>query len=186
MSAPTIGWSDFALGRYKPGTSHAYYTGSNEALLDLVQRYWDDRYPGAGREDLSKVVIVPLPPEGFVCGTVQVDETSELSAELVRRQPHEEPYLQVKARGPREAATFAGVVLYSADTLLENDGKRSGDCAWEIVCVLASPVRDEPIDPLTMARNMLEKPGGTYCDYTAQQFAESIWYWSRRAGVEVD
>jgi hypothetical protein len=39
------------------------------------------------------------------------------------------------------------------------------------------------MDPLTMARNMLAKPGGTPCDYTAEQFAEAVWYWSRRAAA---
>lgn len=184
MTAPRIGWSDFALERYKPGTSHAYFEGSNEDLLELVRAHWEARTPGAGRDDLDQVVIVPLPPKDFVCGSVLVDESTKLSANLTRRRPHEDPYLEVTARGPREAANFAGVVLYSADTLLENDGARSGDFNWEIVCVLATPVRDEPIDPLTMARNLLQKPGGTYCAYTAEQFAESVWYWSRRASVD--
>ena len=37
------------------------------------------------------------------------------------------------------------------------------------------------MDPVTMARNFLEKPGGTFAPYTAQQFAEAIWFWSIRA-----
>ncbi len=37
------------------------------------------------------------------------------------------------------------------------------------------------MDPLTMARNMLAKPGGTPCRYSADDFAESVWYWSARA-----
>mgnify|MGYP000104930427 CR=1 FL=1 len=69
------------------------------------------------------------------------------------------------------------------DVLLENGGARSTDCDWEIVCVIASPVADEPLDPLTMARNMLAKPGGTPCGYTADAFAEAVWYWSRRARI---
>ena len=39
--APTIGWSDFALERYVPGSRHSHYTGTNEALLDLVRANWD-------------------------------------------------------------------------------------------------------------------------------------------------
>ena len=41
------------------------------------------------------------------------------------------------------------------------------------------------LDPLTMARNMLEKPGGTYCAYSARDFAEAVWYWSGRASAHV-
>ncbi|MBU2502315.1 DUF3228 family protein, partial [bacterium] len=77
----------------------------------------------------------------------------------------------------------AGVVLYSREALLENGGTRSGDADWEIVCLLAGPEEDEPMDPLTMARNMLAKPGGTPCTYTAEQFAEAVWYWAARAAA---
>ena len=36
-----------------------------------------------------------------------------------------------------------------------------------------------------MARHMLAKPGGTPCDYTAEQFAEAVWYWRARAGIRL-
>ena len=88
-----------------------------------------------------------------------------------------------RSPGPREKANFAGAVLYSAETLLENNGQRSGDYDWEVVCILASTVESEPMDPLTMARNMLEKPGGTFADYSALDFAEAIWYWRQRVNV---
>jgi hypothetical protein len=131
-------------------------------------------------------VIVPVPAERFVCGTVLVDESSRLEARFVRRQAHEDGYLDVTADGPREPARHAAVVFYSAATLEENDGERSSDADWEVVCVIASPVAEEPMDPLTMARNMLAKPGGTPCDYTAEQFAESVWYWAARASARPD
>jgi hypothetical protein len=93
--------------------------------------------------------------------------------------------VRVTAEGPREETKFASVVMYSADTLLENDGTRSGDFDWEVVCLVAGPVEIEPMDPLTMARNMLEKPGGTYCEYSAAEFAASIWFWAARATAHV-
>jgi hypothetical protein len=115
----------------------------------------------------------------------------ELTAEVTRRQPHEDPFVQVSVRpdwadhnGFYESVNFASVVLYNKDTLTENGGKRSTDCEWEIVCLLASPVEKEPMSPLVMARNMLEKPGGTKSTYTAQEFAEAIYYWSQRVKVK--
>lgn len=183
MGTPTFAWSDFARSRYRPGGAHSYFNGDEAALLELVAAHWRSRRPGDGRDDLEAVVVVPVPATGFVCGTVLVEEHAGLSAELVRRQPGEEPYLRVLADGPREPARHAAVVLYSAATLLLNGGVRSSDADWEIVCVLASPVPVEPMDPLTMARNFLALPGGTPCDYTAAQFAEAIRYWSRRAAV---
>ena len=180
---PAIGWSDFASGRHLPGGKHTWFEGSPEELLDRVRDGWFERRPGVGRNDLGQVVIVPVDPAGFVSNTVRVDESTRLHASFERRQSHEEGYVRVLADGAREKALHASVVLYSAATLLENDGSRSGDFDWEVVCLIAGPEADEPMDPLTMARNMLEKTGGTFCEYSARQFAEAVWYWSTRAVV---
>jgi hypothetical protein len=183
--APSLGWSDFATSRYVPGGHHTWFEGSHGELFDRVRSGWPDRRPGQGREDLSQVVIVPVDSAGFVSSTVRVDKSTVLHAGFERRQPHEEGYVGVTAEGEREPVTFASVVLYSADTLLENGGKRTTDAEWEVVALIAGPVEVEPMDPLTMARNMLEKPGGTFCEYSAQEFAESIWYWAARAKAHV-
>jgi hypothetical protein len=177
----TIGMSDFARNRHHKGTGFSYFDGTEVDLMFLVRMNWGDRCPGTGREDLSKVVCVNLPPERFVVGTTTVTDGLPLKAIVERRQPHEDPHVKVYALGGQpETAHFAKVVLYSAEALLENDGKRSGTYDWEIVAIIASTVEDEPMHPLTMARNFLEKSGGTKCEYTAQQFAEAIYYWSQR------
>ncbi len=155
--------------------------GSPEALLDLVAAHWAERRPGAGRSSLSEVVLVPVPSERFRSSTVWVEEMTGLRAELHRRTPEEEPVVRVLARGEPEPARHANVVLYEKSVLVQNGGVRSTDADWEVVAVLAGAVEDEPMHPLTMARNFLERPGGTYAPYTAEQFAEAIWYWSRRA-----
>jgi len=179
--APSIGWSRFAWERHRPGTGHTWFDGTPEELLALIRRHWPERRPGTGRRDLNQVVIVPVPPDRFHGTTVLVDENTPLHAAFERRQPGEEGFISVRAEGEPEPVRYAGVVLYSAETLLENGGERSGPWDWEVVCLLASPVPDEPMDPVTMARNMLGRPGGTPCRYTAEQFAEAVWYWSRRA-----
>jgi hypothetical protein len=183
-SPPRLGWSAFARERYVRGRGHVWYEGSREELLDLVRARWTARRPGRGRADLSEVVVVDVPPDGFHGSTVLVEEDTPLSAWLVRRAPGEDPYVEVRAAGPREEVRCARIVLYSAATIQENGGRRSGDFDWEVVALLASPVADEPMDPLTMARNMLARPGGTPCTYTAEEFAEAVWYWSRRAKAE--
>jgi len=133
----------------------------------------------------SDLVIVPIETAKVVSSTVLVTEDTVLHAAFERRQSHEEGFVRVSATGPREKALHAAVVLYSAETLQANGGERSGDYAWEVVCLLAGPTADEPMDPLTMARNMLEKPGGTLCVYSAEQLVESIWYWAARASAHV-
>ena len=186
QAVPVLGWSEFARGRHVPGGKHTYFAGTADELLERVRAGWAQRRPGAGRPDLRQVVIVPVDPAGFVSSTVRVGPETPLHAAFERRQAHEEGYIRVTATGPREEVRHASVVLYSAATLLENDGTRSGDFDWEVVCLLAGPEPEEPMDPLTMARNMLEKPGGTYCAYTAEQFAEAVWYWAARAGVHLE
>jgi len=108
-------------------------------------------------------------------------------AHVVRRQMNEDPFVRNVARSLSTTAIipakYVKVVCYSADALLENDGERSTDCDWEIVALLASDVENEPMNPLAMARNMLEKPGGTKGTYTAQEFAEAVYYWSQRVQI---
>jgi len=186
LSSLKLGWSDFATARHKPAGKHTWFAGSNDELLELAKKNWSKRRPGAGRSDLSQVVIVPVDPAGFTCTTVAVDETTVIHAVYDRRQNGEAGFVRVTAEGPREDVKHASVVFYSAATLEENGGQRSGDYDWEVVCLLAGPKLEEPMDPITMARNMLEKPGGTYCAYSASDFAESIWYWSSRAAAHVD
>jgi hypothetical protein len=177
----SLGWSEFARRRHVPDGVHAWFAGTPEELLDLVREHWDRRRPGAGRTGLDEVVVVPVPAARFVASTVVATEETPLFATLERRQPHEEPYVRVTADGPREPALFAAVVLYSAATLRENEGTHGGEFDWEVVSLQAGPLADEPMHPITMARNFLEKPGGTFAPYTARQFADAIWYWSRRA-----
>ncbi len=181
--APTVGWSDFAVARHPRGGPRSHFDGEPAELVELVRSRWADRRPGAGRSGLDEVVVVPMPPDRFVGGTVRVTGDVPLRAAFARRRPHEPGFVRVTAPGPGDPARHAAVVLYSAATLLENGGARSGDCDWEIVCILAGPDPDPPMDPLTMARNMLAKPGGTPCAYTAREFAEAVWYWSDRVGV---
>jgi hypothetical protein len=132
---------------------------------------------------LDLVVVVPiLEPDIaglFSGGWIPVEAATDLRTEVTRRQPHEDPYLVTTGLGVPLPVSFAKVVLYSAATLLENDGERSGDFDWEIVALVAGPWENEPMMPLTMARNFLQKPGGTYAPYSAAQLAESIYFWSQ-------
>ena len=181
-----LGWSEFARGRHTPGGSRPWFQDSEEELLELLRQAWPERRPGAGRDGMDQVVVVPVDPIRFAGSTVRVTEDTVLHAEFVRRQEHEEGHVRVTGEGDPEEVRHAAVVLYSAETLLANNGVRSGDFDWEVVCLLATTVEDEPMHPVTMARNMLAKPGGTPCDYTAEQFAEAVWYWSGRVAVHSD
>lgn len=188
----TIGWSEFAIKQHAEGMGNSFFTISHEKVLDLVKENWDKRTPGAGEVGLDRKILVPVPAEGFFMPIVDLVDGMPLRAEVVRRQPHEDPYVDVyidyfdaKAQGlEAKPANFVNIVLYSVEALLENNGTRSTEADWEIVCVLASKTQSEPMMPLTMARNFLEMAGGTFTSYTALQFAQAIYYHSQR-GIKI-
>lgn len=79
---------------------------------------------------------------------------------------------------------FAKIVVYSKEALVADNGKRSTDCEWEIVSLIASEIMEQPMHMIAMARNFLGKDGGTRVNYTPEQFAESIWYWTQHCNVK--
>jgi hypothetical protein len=177
---PTVAWSDFALEH-----DRRKFIGNQKALISLIHRFWNFRQPGKGRKDLSEVVVVPMKiryPDitvWFRANWIDIKSSKYITGKVVRRQNFEDPFVALKGKGKSLPVKFAKVVLYSATTLLQDGGTRSTDADWEIVAILTGPWENEPMSPLTMARNFLRKPGGTFAPYTAQQFAESIYFWSQ-------
>jgi hypothetical protein len=174
LKIPSIAWSQFALDK-----DRKKFVGTEDHLVYLVRCNWKNRKPGQGRKDLKQVVVVPIPQnQWFSCSWMPIEKAKFITGKVVRRQPFEDPFVALKGRGFTLDAKVAKVVLYSAATLLEDGGTRSSDADWEIVAILTGPWKNEPMTPLTMARNFLRKPGGTFAPYTAKQFAESIYFWS--------
>lgn len=181
----SIGWSDFALGRHVPGTGFSYCR-DNAQVLTLLGQAWEHRKPGHGETGLDRKVVVPVPPAGFYCPPrVPLQPNMPLYAKATQRQPGEDPYVEVYTlidmllttgfEFKPERAKSVEVVCYSKESLLENNGTRSTDAEWEIVAVLCHGEEEETMEPLTMARNYLQKVGGTFTDYSAKQFAEAIY-----------
>jgi hypothetical protein len=130
-------------------------------------------------EGTDKVCVVPVKADGFHCAFVRLEDACNLEAEISQRREGEDSFVQVNAHGPAIDAKFAKIVLYSAQTLIDEGEERSGDFDWEIISIIASPVEDEPMMPLTMARNQLGKEGGSQREYTSEQWALAVWYWSQ-------
>lgn len=178
----SIDWTRFAAERHKPGSGHTFYAGAPGMIIQSVYANWARRKPGFGRSNLDEVVVVPLGNEPFVHGTTAtLTDSMTLHAQVTRRQPHEDPYVRVTADAQPDPVNFVSVVLYSKTLLLPEEPDFTAD--WGIVSLMATAIEDEPMHPLTMARNMLEKPGGTKATYTAEQFAHAVYYWSQRVSV---
>lgn len=195
-NAPSIGWSDFARKQHTPFTGNTYTNLSEETVAQFVRHNWDQRKPGYGETDVSRKVVVPINnfyPNTVFLPVVDLDERLSVQAKITRRQEGEKAYVEtfvyeddVKALGLKlREPRYVNAVCYSVEALLENDGTRSTDCDWEIVALLGSMVQEEPMTPLTMARNFLAEVGGTKTNYTPLQFAEAIWYHNINRGIRV-
>ena len=188
----SLGWSKFALDRHVEGSGNSFFRCRADAVLERTKAAWAFAKPGQGETGLDRKIVVPIQPDGFFMSLCALQENLPIKARVAYRQPGEDPYVEIyvtaedaKAFGVEyEPAKFVNIVCYSAEALLENGGERATDCEWEIVAVLASKVETEPMGPLTMARNFLEKPGGTKSVYTAQEFAEAIYNNSQR-GIKI-
>lgn len=175
-----IGWSKFALEQNKENKK---FKGKPKKLIELVEKHWACREPGQGRKDKTQVVVVPILEwdlhKLFSSPWAHINDAKYILGKVVKRQPNEDAFIDIRGTGKPLKVQFVKVVLYSRATLLENDGEVSGNFDWEIVAILTGPWENEPMTPLTMARNFLKKTGGTFAPYTAKQFAESIYFWSQ-------
>lgn len=170
-----IGINSLAL-RQTAESKYSHFAGTQEELVSLVEGNFNHAKPGYR----DGVVLVSLPPLGFFSGVVDVTSDTPLRADFSARRKGEEAYISVTAIGGEKLpAKVVEVVCYRRD-VLEKDA--STDAEWEIVSLNARPTDEpEPPTPVAMARNFLELPGGTKATYTAEEFARSIMYWSKRA-----
>ena len=198
----TVGWSDFALDRHKIGSGYSYTTlihggkQIRDKVCSLVMDNWSKAIPGDGETTLDRKVLVPVPPIGFFCpDRASIVDKMPIQAEITTRQDGEDPFVETFVWEDVATtwdvliitqASSVNIVCYSAEALLENNGKRTTDCSWEIVSLNCDDGDEKPtMPPLTMARNMLEKPGGTLSEYTGREFAEAVWHHGTQRTLKV-
>lgn len=163
--------------RQTASSKYSHFDGSWDDLARLVQDHFADSEEG--------VVAVDVPTAGFFSGVTKLSEGCELQAEFAARRKGENPYVQVTAIGGKKVpASSVQAIIYSHVTLADD---ASGDADWEIVSINASATAKdgeaEPPTPVAMARNFLEIAGGTKREYTAEQFAEAIIFWSQHTMI---
>lgn len=155
----------------------AHFTGSWEQLEKIVEANKAKAVQGYK----NGVFLTPVPAEGFFSSLVKLTPESKLHAEFKSRRDGEDSFVNVTAEGRKAPAKSVTIVTYSKEILAENN-ERSTDADYEIVSINASPTDQEaPMDPITMMRNFLQRPGGTKGEFSAKEFAESILFWSQHA-----
>lgn len=136
------------------------------------------------------VILIPVAPENFYSGVVQLKEGDRLEGEYKARREGEDPRKKVYKAGTSEKlpAKYVEIVLYHKDVLAE-DGDRDTEADWEIVSINASP-SDKPV-PIPMGAliaNHLHLSGGTQTNMTDEEFVatlrESVAFWKDKALVK--
>jgi hypothetical protein len=164
--------------RQTKDSGYSYFDGSWELLEQMAERSLKfDReciMPGYR----NGVIIVNVLPFNFYSAIVNLTEATKINASYSPRREGEGSYIRVCASMEKQEAKYASLVLYRKDVLDENDERQTG-AEWEIVAIKASvDQEEEPMNPMTMARNFLHLKGGTQGTFTAEQFAKSIVYWN--------
>jgi hypothetical protein len=180
--------SDFLKEAVEKTGGNRKFSGSFAELEALTSAHMDDWKPGMGAVD-GDVRIVNLPTEGFFTEIVEITPENKELLEVVYspRREGEEPVPTLILRGVEpDQAHSVGIVIYRAD-VLDRDNDRSSFAEWEIVAILADPKLESgasvPMHPATMARNAAHLEGGTFREYSSEQWLEAILFWQRHARV---
>ena len=179
---PTIVCNSF-VKRQTKSSKFSHFDGSWEELEQLTKDNFAKATPGYK----PGVLLVPVPADRFKSGVVEINPETQFHVAYAPRREGEDPYLQIAAKGGNKSqAKYVNIVLYSHDVLAENN-ENDTDADYEIISINARPTEgEEPLPPITMARNMAGLVGGTKASYTAEQFVESILYWNKRAMIHQD
>ena len=180
----TIGINEFVT-RQTATSEFTHYEGDGglERVAELAQDSFHQAKPGYR----DGVVLVPVAPEHFFCGVVQLKEGDELVGRYEARRPGEEPRKKVWARrvAGKQACLHVDVVLYRRDVLEEN-GEECTGCDWDVISVNGRVTDEEaPIAPETLIANHFELDGGTPTGMSAEEFEKalrtSVMYWKDKA-----
>ena len=122
----------------------------------------------------------------FICPFVLIKQDTILTSKLVKRQKHEEPYIQIRAlNGELLKTSRVELILYSHDVLKEKN-ENTTDSEWELISINSIPegVEKMPIGPVTMMRNQLNLDGGTKAYYSSNEWANSVRFYQQYAILE--
>ncbi|MFL3004718.1 MAG: DUF3228 family protein [Candidatus Neomarinimicrobiota bacterium] len=114
--------------------------------------------------------------DNFICPFVLIKQDTLLISKLVKRQEHEEPYIQTRAlNGSLLKTGKVELILYSNDVLKEKN-ENTTDAQWELICINSVPegIDKMPMGPVTMMRNQLNLSGGTKAFYSSNEWANSV------------
>lgn len=178
--------SDFVKGFSTRIGHNSYFEGSWIELEQLVMEHFDNNEPGTGSVN-GDVLLINVPPQGFHTSIVEItDENRHLveEVEYVRQEGEKPVITRIIKNIEKPEAKFAKIVVYRADVLAKDDD-RSTMAEWEIISINAQNYEKVPMSPSTMLRNTNHETGGTYREYTQEQWDEAYEFWDNHASIEI-
>ena len=179
-----VGINEFVT-RQTSSSRFSYFSGGDDELLTRIQMAWENAKPGY-REG---VLLVPVEPQGFFSGVVQLQEGDSLSGVYEARREGEKPRKAVVVDGRGKLpAKAVDIVLYNSRVLAEGEDNElpAEPNNWEVISINASPYQGEmPIEPNVLMHNHFGSSGGTKTNLSDEQFIaqlrHSFNYWSDKA-----
>ncbi len=180
----TVGVNEF-VKRQTPSSGKTYSPTlsfkdiADHAKIQLEKAMYKKGY----REGVLLVQVDKTHCNEFICPFVEINESTKLSAQVVKRRPEEEPYIQLRALSGSPLPTGrVELILYRRDVLKETS-EHTTEADWELISFHAIPkgLDEMPMGPVTMMRNQLQLRGGTKAKYPSDSWAKSVQFWQKYA-----
>ena len=168
--------------RQTPDSRFSHFEGTEEELIQLIRENLEMANIGYR----SGVYCIPVPPERFMSGIVQLKEGEPIYGKFEARREGEDPRKWVVSDSREKLpAKSCEVVLYHR-TVLEEEAGYKAVADWEIISINASPTPEAtPVPPDTLISNHFELSGGTKTKMTSEEFesalSKSILFWKDKA-----
>ncbi len=147
----------------------------SHAQEQLANGYYIEGY----RDGVILVQVAKKLIHHFICPLVKITEGTKLKANVVKRRPQEELYIQMRALNGNPLKTGSvDLILYHHDVLKETN-EESTNADFELISFHAIPdgIEKMPMGPITMMRNQLQLTGGTQAFYESEKWAQSVKFW---------
>ena len=183
----SVSVNDFVKRQIK-GSGKTYADGLTfeEIVSHAQEQLANGHYKEGYRDGVILVQVDKKLVHHFICPFTKITEKTTLEANVIRRRPEEEPYIQMRALNGTPLKTgSADLILYHHDVLKETN-EASTDADWELISFHALPegIDDMPIGPVTMMRNQFQLKGGTKATYESDKWAESVKFWQEYAVLD--
>ena len=182
-----VGVNDF-VRRQIEGSGKTY--SKSMTFEEIAKHAEEQMFRNAFAEGYRKGVLVVNVDNSiignFTCPFVLIKQDTLLISKLVKRQEHEEPFIQTRAlNGSLLKTGKVELILYAHDVLKENN-ENTTKAEWELISMNSVPegIDKLPIGPVTMMRNQLNLSGGTKAFYSSNEWANSVRFYQQYAVLD--